>query len=180
MMGGRLEVTSHKGVGSIFKLLLPYRRSDEPPEVSTLEVEAATTEETTETDELQGKVLVVEDTRALQLLEKKLLERMGLSVDLADNGKEALERLEQASYDLILMDMQMPVMDGVEATIQLRSLGIDTPVIAISANVMQRHRDDFEAAGCNVFLSKPIDQTVLQRQVRRLLTNPQEDGQNAP
>ncbi len=81
---------------------------------------------------------------------------------VVENGQLAVEAAAAEQYDLILMDMQMPVLDGVEATRQIRTSGNHTPVIALTANVMQKHQDAFEAAGCNGFLGKPIDQKELK------------------
>ena len=157
MMGGMIDVSSEEGVGSIFQLTIPYKPSSTP---------AAAIEENHK-DQLQhnemyvGHVLIAEDTPELQLLERRILERVGVTVEIANDGVEAVELAEQHSFDLILMDMQMPKMDGIEATQVLRERNITTPVVALTANVMQKHRDLFSQAGCDGFLSKPIDRQEL-------------------
>jgi CheY-like chemotaxis protein len=95
---------------------------------------------------------------------------MGVTVEVANNGKEALERVAEGTFDLILMDMQMPVMDGIEACRTLREQGNQIPVIALTANVMQKHRDRFEEAGCNGFVSKPIDRQLLHHSIASFLS----------
>ncbi len=157
LMGGTIDASSKAGRGSIFQLILPYRPSEMA--IDPLEEKPAVT--TSET-RLNGLVLVAEDTPALQLLEKRILEGMGLDVLLAGNGVEAIELARQHPIDLILMDMQMPEMDGIEACSQIRQSGNNTPIIALTANVMQKHREQFTKAGCNAFIGKPIDKEKLR------------------
>jgi CheY-like chemotaxis protein len=114
-------------------------------------------------------VLVVEDTPELQLLERRILERMGLTVAVANNGKEAVDLATEQPFDLILMDMQMPVMDGIEATRVLRDRGYTVPIVALTANVMQKHRDQFDAVGCDDFMAKPIDKQKLRDTLKKYL-----------
>jgi CheY-like chemotaxis protein len=102
------------------------------------------------------KVLIVEDSLDNQLLAKEFLTKEGAEVEIAGNGLEAVNAVLLASYDLILMDMQMPVMDGYAATAQLRRLGFHTPIIALTAHAM---KDDLEKclnAGCDDYLCKPF------------------------
>ena len=87
-----------------------------------------------------GHVLVAEDTIELQLLERRILENLGVTVTTVANGQEAVEAVAQQPFDLILMDMQMPVMDGLEATRTLRAQGYQLPILALTANVMEKHR----------------------------------------
>ncbi len=160
MMEGAIEVSSEEGRGSRFVLTIPYRASD-------LEIEPASEHDSMIGSEEQqrfvGEVLVVEDTPELQLLERRILEAAGATVTVAANGEVALELATVHQFDLILMDMQMPVMDGIEATQTLRNLGNSTPIVALTANVMQKHRRQFEEAGASGFLQKPIDRKELER-----------------
>ena len=112
--------------------------------------------------QLSGRVLIAEDTPELQLLEKRILESIGLEVGVANNGQEAVDQLNSNQFDLVLMDMQMPVMDGIEATRMLREQGYTLPIIALTANVMEKHRNAFDEAGCDGFLGKPIDKNELR------------------
>ena len=166
MMRGDIEVSSEEGKGSCFVLRLPYEESDlsaDPAPCNRVPSRQALSQR------FIGEVLVAEDTPELQMLERKVLESMGVTVTLAGNGEEALSLALEREFDLILMDMQMPVMDGLEATQSLRNLGRTTPVVALTANVMQKHRDQFQQAGCDEFLSKPLDKQELQRVVARYL-----------
>ncbi|MBT7022980.1 MAG: response regulator, partial [Gammaproteobacteria bacterium] len=76
-------------------------------------------------------------------------------------GQEAVDLVKNNSFDAVIMDMQMPVMDGIEATKVIRASGNSLPIIALTANVMQKHRDAFNEAGCNCFLGKPINKNEL-------------------
>ncbi|MDP1784628.1 MAG: response regulator, partial [Sulfuricurvum sp.] len=110
-----------------------------------------------------GKVLVVEDNEINQLVARDLLESFGLDVSMADNGKEAVEKVKSGSYDLILMDLQMPIMDGFEATRKIREFNRDIPIFALSAAVMEHDKELTIAAGMNDHLAKPINVDELQR-----------------
>ncbi len=116
-----------------------------------------------------GRVLVVEDTTEVQLLLQRLLEQHGVTVALARDGEQALQLGLSESFDLILMDMQMPVMDGIEATRLLKAGGCPAPIVAISANLSQTFRARFTTAGCDDFLSKPVEQEALEAVVARYL-----------
>ena len=121
---------------------------------------------------LSGSILVAEDTIELQLLERRILESMGLTVRVANNGLEAVELAQSETFDLILMDMQMPEMDGIEATRLLRQQGNTAPIVPLTANVMQKHRKIFEDLGCDDFLGKPIDKQELSVVLHKYLREP--------
>lgn len=104
-----------------------------------------------------SRVLVTDDTPANRQLVSLVLRKAGLVVDEAEHGKQALDKVAEQDYQLLLMDMQMPVMDGFTATRTLRSMGVTTPIFALTANVMQSDRERCEKAGCDDFLTKPID-----------------------
>lgn len=124
-----------------------------------------------------GNALLVEDTRINQTVATAFLTRAGFRVTLAQNGQEALDLLERQSFDIVLMDVQMPVMDGIEATHKLRQRererGIDhVPVIALTAYTMPGDRERTLAAGMNEFVAKPIDFKDLRSAIERLLGAP--------
>ena len=166
LLGGDLSFTSQEGKGSVFSLVIP---AGVDAESSPLSGEGVQTKEATTksviTDNLHfsGKVLVVEDAQGCQILAQRILKRYGLEVVIAEDGNEAVEKTLQESFDLILMDIQMPVLNGLEATKQLREEGITTPIAALTAYAMPENRDKCMAAGCDDYISKPIDQNELRR-----------------
>jgi signal transduction histidine kinase/DNA-binding response OmpR family regulator len=120
---------------------------------------------------IQARVLLVEDQGVNQVIARRFLEREGATVEIADNGRMALEILAQRSFDLVLMDCQMPEMDGFEATRRIRALeagtGVHLPVIAMTAHAMAGDRDRCLAAGMDDYLTKPITRDALLRGVSR-------------
>ena len=118
---------------------------------------------------LGSRILVVEDNRASQQVAIGMLERLGCSMDIAGNGREALERLTRRSYDLILMDCHMPEMNGFEATRQIRALqgeSANLPIIAMTANAQQGDSDQCLAAGMNDYLAKPFKLNALKEKLQ--------------
>lgn len=111
---------------------------------------------------LGGKrILLVDDNVINREVAQRMVEKTGAEVVLAENGAQALQQLESEAIDLVLMDLQMPVMDGFEATAQLRAIGHDLPILALSAAVMQDETQRARKAGVNDHLAKPIDREVL-------------------
>ena len=118
------------------------------------------------------RVLVVEDSEDNRLLVKLLLLRKGMVVDFAENGRLALDAAPRGNYDFVLMDMQMPVMDGYAATRELRALGYAQPILALTAHAMKEDRGRCLAAGCDDYLTKPIDSKALFATLVRHLDQP--------
>lgn len=116
-----------------------------------------------------GNILVVEDNDINQLVARDLLEFFGLNVSMANNGQEGVEKVKNQSYDLVLMDLQMPIMDGFEATRKIREFNQDIPIIALSAAVMDHDKKLTRDAGMNEHLSKPIDMEELQHLLGKYL-----------
>ncbi|MCP4992185.1 MAG: response regulator, partial [Gammaproteobacteria bacterium] len=113
-------------------------------------------------EQFQARVLVVEDNPVNQMVAKGIMQKFGLRIDIAGDGREALRMLEQLPFDLIFMDCQMPVMDGYEATRQIRNpesmvRDHDIPVVALTANAMRGDQEKCIAAGMNDYITKPID-----------------------
>ncbi|MDY0036075.1 MAG: PAS domain S-box protein [Zoogloea oleivorans] len=119
-----------------------------------------------------ARVLLVEDSRINQEVAMSLLENVGLQVDLADNGAMAVDKLRAGAYALILMDMQMPVMDGVEATLAIRKLGSQVPIVAMTANAFGEDRQRCLDAGMNDHLPKPVDPPMLYAKLLQWLPRP--------
>ena len=113
------------------------------------------------------RVLIAEDNPVNALLVQALLKREGCTVELAGTGDEALQALARSRYDLVLMDMRMPGMDGLAATRKMRASGDETPVIALTANAFEEDRKTCLEAGMNAFLSKPVDAATLKTALAR-------------
>ncbi|SUP48502.1 sensor histidine kinase/response regulator [Vibrio cincinnatiensis] len=109
-------------------------------------------------------ILVVEDTKTNQVVIQLILSQMGYNVTIADHGSQAIELIRNnRSFDLIFMDISMPIMDGIQATKQLRSNNIQTPIIALTAHALQSDHQIFLEAGMNDVILKPIRSQELQR-----------------
>ena len=162
-MGGTVTVTSEPGKGSVFSILLDPGSLEG---VAMVEIDRSATAEThAQTKQgigfIGAKVLVVDDGESNRELVGLLLRRSGALVDYAENGQIAVDLCEQNSYDVVLMDMQMPIMDGFTATRTLRSRGDEVPVIALTANAMREDEAKCKQAGCTAFLAKPISSQRL-------------------
>ncbi|ADL00662.1 ATP-binding protein [Brevundimonas subvibrioides] len=156
IMGGRLTAESVEGEGSVFTLSLPV----EVAEASVVEPKRRAMAD----DALAGKVILAADDHAVnRRILTLLLEPHGCRIVLVENGAEAVEAAAAQRFDAILMDMQMPVMDGLEASAQIRLHGLNrqTPLIALTANAMDVHRAAWDATGVHAFLTKPIDPVLL-------------------
>lgn len=114
-------------------------------------------------------ILLVEDNQVNQMVASSLLKKLGHEADQAENGLKALQALESKHYDLVLMDCQMPVMDGYEATRRIREQPRwkDLPIIAVTANVMQGDREDCLASGMNDYITKPYKRDELRAVIDR-------------
>jgi CheY-like chemotaxis protein len=110
-------------------------------------------------------ILLVEDAPDNQYLIGRILSQAGASIEMAGNGREALERAAQHDFDLVLMDIQMPEIDGYEATRELRSRGFRAPILALTAHALTEERMRSLKAGCNDHLTKPIDRRSLIQKV---------------
>jgi two-component system, sensor histidine kinase len=111
------------------------------------------------------RVLVIDDSLDNQELIGIMLTRMGAKIDVAVNGSEALARAPKGNYDLLLMDIQMPVMDGHEATRRLRNMGFRKPILALTAHAMKEERCRCKESGFSGFMSKPINKEDLVKTI---------------
>ena len=117
----------------------------------------------------EGRVLIVEDNEANQLFLKVILKNLGLSdIDIANDGLEAIEKVKTNQYDIILMDENMPNMNGLEATKKIKEMGIKTPVVAVTANALSGDKERFLKV-MDEYLSKPIDKNELMKVLNKYL-----------
>ena len=169
MMGGTLGVESEEGKGSAFWFIASFQCSDEA--VETVEQSESNSEQL----QLDAKVLLVEDNQINQMVAMKMLQKVGLKAVLANNGVEALEKLKEQSFDLVLMDCQMPEMDGFDATREIRKQDIQAlhdkplPIIAMTANVMSGDRERCLEVGMDDYIGKPVQRDKLESVLRKWL-----------
>jgi signal transduction histidine kinase/DNA-binding response OmpR family regulator len=171
LMGGDIGAESTLGVGSKFwftarlDVVEDYISPAEP-------LLPASPHESAAMDLKGARILLVEDNSANQDITQDLLENAGFHVDMAENGQEAIQLAQTRTYDLILMDSQMPVMDGLEATRAIRALPdcVGTPIIALTANAYEQNRRNCLEAGMNDFIAKPVKMSVLLASVRQWIT----------
>ncbi len=161
-MNGAIRVESQAGTGSTFSftLQLPLSTKDEPDLAGDLESKVSLSPTTIS---LENTILLAEDNCINEKVAVTMLEKLGLRVDVAHNGKEAIEKNQNNSYDLILMDCNMPEMDGFQATREIRKRETISriPIIALTANAMDEDREKCLAAGMDGFISKPFNKNVL-------------------
>ncbi|MDB5101401.1 MAG: sensor protein [Cyanobacteria bacterium RYN_339] len=168
-LGGELAVASRPGEGSAFTLSVPAAVPAGTPFLTELAA-APPPAPAAEPGQLVGRVLLAEDGPDNQVLLRTLIRRLGPEVVVAENGQVAMDHARAGAFDLVLMDMQMPVMDGYRATAQLRDHGYRGPIVALTAHAMAGERERCLAAGCDDFLSKPVDRLELRRLVARYLS----------
>ncbi|MFO1019442.1 MAG: PAS domain S-box protein [Planctomycetales bacterium] len=175
MLGGTISVVSEEGKGSRFTVRLPLGEIDSSQLQSAEEIQdfAARRDSQGVMDQfIPCRVLIAEDTRGIQFMMTRMLQDVVRGVALADNGEAAVEALKQAiksgdPFDIVLMDMQMPVMNGFQATLKLRDEGIQVPVVALTAGAMAGDREKCIACGCTDYLSKPVNRDELLAVLRK-------------
>jgi PAS domain S-box-containing protein len=164
--GGTLNVESKINEGSTFSFTLNFAKTALDSEFETENIEM-------ETEFNNIKVLVVEDMPLNQLLMKTILDDFGFERDIAENGKIAIEKLQEKDYDIVLMDLQMPVMNGFEATKFIRNiLKLKLPIIALTADVTTVDLAKCTAVGMNDYIAKPVDERILYNKIVGLVKNP--------
>ncbi len=161
--GGTIQVVSKPNEGSTFSFTLNFQKTDQQASEEIIVEE--------QDDEIKNlKVLVVEDIPLNQLLMKTLLDDFGFERDIADNGKIAIEKMQDKTYDVILMDLQMPEMNGFEATDYIRNvMHSDVPIIALTADVTTVDLAKCKAVGMNDYIAKPVDERVLYSKIIGLI-----------
>jgi len=162
LLNGELTLRSKEGRGSIFRLSVPMPLGEE--EKKTQEEDLS----------LKGHILIVEDYEANRMFVSIILDNAGLTYDMAHDGVEAIEKFKEGTYDLILMDENMPNLGGIDAAREIMKIEKEreqphTPIISLTANALQGDRERFIEAGFDDYLSKPIDPEALLKTMKRLL-----------
>ncbi len=178
-MGSEIQVESEPGKGSRFWFNLPVKPVPESDICPSKEVipgseMVGNAVELDAESPLHGHLLLVEDNRINQVVASRMLDKLGLTHDIANHGEEALEKLATHAYDLILMDMEMPGMDGLEASIRIRAREAETgtkrmPIIAMTANAMHEDCERCLASGMDDHLPKPVERNKLGELLRTWL-----------
>ncbi|MCG9597699.1 ATP-binding protein [Vibrio sp. Isolate25] len=164
MMGGEVSVSSQVNVGTQFSLVIPF----EVKELEINEEEAPAPSNDIRLDNFT--ILLVEDNRVNAMVAKKFCESMGLLVDHANDGLEAISRLKHSHYDLIIMDNHMPNMNGLDAIEHIRTkLKLNTVIFACTADVFKEAHDEFIRRGANFVLTKPLQKSSLQNAIHQFL-----------
>ena len=182
MMGGHIKVTSQLGLGSQFAVYFPWEITDNATILTSQKMADDILKNRTlaepEIPTLDASILCVDDNEDNLQLVDYLLSKTGARTKLASNGVDALKLAETHSFDLILMDMQMPEMDGIEATKQLLGKGFDKPIIMLTANVDTASKEKIRAVGATEHFGKPIDTQKFYTMLSRYLGSEGEAAQN--
>jgi signal transduction histidine kinase/CheY-like chemotaxis protein/HPt (histidine-containing phosphotransfer) domain-containing protein len=172
-LGGKLTVSSVYGKGSTFSLFVPAAQTEAAAEQSQnkqTSANAVNSKPASDDTKLTGNILVAEDSPTNQTLIELILKKAGLKPTIVDNGYEAVQCVDKESFDAILMDIQMPVMNGYEATKLIKAKHPELPVIALTACAMKGDDDKCFAAGCDDYLTKPVDRKKLLATLKKHLS----------
>jgi CheY-like chemotaxis protein len=171
LLGGQISLESEIGKGSVFSVTVPVVL---PSENAILDKSGKSNKNTVPKGPVpqSGTVLVADDNKTSEVLVTLLLEKLGFEVTAVSDGAEAVDEALTKSFDLILMDMQMPSVDGYEATKILRDKGVTSPIVAVTAYALEGDRDKCISAGCDDYISKPINKDrlyeIVGKHVQRL------------
>jgi signal transduction histidine kinase/ActR/RegA family two-component response regulator len=165
-MQGSITVTSTENIGTTFQVILPFEKGDSLTKRTSYN---------SQNDKVVlrdiGKVLIAEDNNVNQIVISSFLKKLKIDHEIVENGELAVEKVKAHNYDLVLMDISMPVMNGFDATIKIREFNLDIPIFCLSANVFNEDRERAFEVGMNEFLQKPIQKnefiTLLNKYVSK-------------
>jgi len=165
LLGGRIYVRSESGRGAVFTIELPVGVDvNQRAVVNRYDaLEQLQKDQNEPSLPVSRRALVAEDAKANQALIQVLLQKMGFEVTIVEDGQQAIEQVRKEAFDIIFMDMQMPVMNGYDATQQIKAMGIRTPVIAVTAHAMKGDEQKCFDAGCDDYIAKPIDRKKMEQ-----------------
>jgi len=171
MMGGTLCIDSTMGEGTTVYVSLPFKL----PSIQQKQAEPIISASRESIEKSRLRILLVEDDDLNRKTGELMLEKSGYTVVTAEDGQEAYEKLSNLDFDLIIMDIQMPVMNGLEATKAIRysvKLGekAKIPIIAMTAYAMSGDKEEFISAGMNDYIAKPVDMAELEEAIKHVLT----------
>lgn len=179
-MGGDIGLISKEARGSMFWFEIPLEEATVPIEVNTISAPPLLIKNR---DGEKPHILIAEDVEANQFVIASMLDLFGCTNALAENGQVAIDMLEDHEFDLVLMDVSMPVMDGKEATKAIRKMGSvksNIPIIGVTAHAMETERESLLAIGMDQCLAKPIDKHELASAIRSALSKAEDDEQVSP
>ena len=176
LLGGEIKVKSNLGKGSIFCFSLPYIPSKE--RVVTDRDGNGTSRKTRDRTQKGMNILVAEDDNPTYNIIRRFLE--DCTISRAVDGEDALRRIKEKSYDMVLMDIQMPKMDGLEVTRRIREKDLDLPIIAVTARTFKADEEKCLAAGCNDYIAKPIAPQELIAKINQYAVKRLSRRQNSP
>lgn len=165
LLGGRIYVRSESGRGAVFTIELPVGAEvNQQTVVNRYDaLEQLQKDQNEPSLPVSRRALVAEDAKANQALIQVLLQKMGFEVTIVEDGQQAIEQVRKKAFDIIFMDMQMPVVNGYDATQQIKAMGIRTPVIAVTAHAMKGDEQKCFDAGCDDYIAKPIDRKKMEQ-----------------
>jgi len=159
LMGGQIEVTSEKGKGTTIRFVIEFKKGtlDDLPVSKSYHIS---------NDVLRGKrILITDDNEMNRLVALTILESYGAEIFEASNGEKAINAIKESKPDLILMDIQMPILNGYKASMQIRNLGYTMPIVALTANAIKGESEVCKAAGMNDYISKPFKEEELLKMI---------------
>lgn len=168
ILGGKIYLKSELGKGTtfFFEIPLEYAKAQIQPKV----VEVKKSNKMEDLDLNNVKILVVEDNKINQMITKKILNKMGLYCDVVDNGEDAVEQVKAVNYDIVLMDIHMPGISGLEATKIIRTFNKEMPIFALTAVTLEDKMQEFGEAGFNDIISKPFKQEDFEKKLFTVLS----------